>query len=88
MTTDRYRIPYEVPAANAITALMTAGQMLRSGVAVVRIVSNEPIAPGWYRVDLLVEEDTDPPEPLWLHEDPAFVDHDADATPVSEWSRP
>lgn len=69
----RYTIPYEVPATSRLEALFAASGLLRTGVRVVDVLSNEPTVPGWYEVKLAVEEDA--------------PDHPADATVESEYAR-
>jgi hypothetical protein len=68
-----YTLTYTVQAPNHLMAVMNAGALLRTGVAVTSIVDVDEFAPGWWHVSLAVEEG-EPERPLFLHEDPAYAD--------------
>lgn len=55
-TTLAYVLNYEVPAETAYAAIVKAGELLRHGVRIERVVRVEPTVPGWWEVVFDVNE--------------------------------
>jgi hypothetical protein len=66
--TRPYTLRFDLQAPNRYTAILTAGKRVRHNVRILAMVKAESFAPGWWTVEIEVEETLrplDPPEPDW-----------------------
>lgn len=83
--TISYDLTYTVVAVSKLDAILKAGQMFRTAIRGVEMVSAIEKLPGWWEVTWTVEEDLGSPEPEWPGDLPN-PDHAPDATAESEYA--